>query len=79
MPNNWLIFYLHTFRYSKVKLWEVSLPPFFIRTKYTPKTVQQLIEDVKSVAIIGHGTHANISEVLHSLKEGAAGLKAEGY
>ncbi|ODM96587.1 1-phosphatidylinositol 3-phosphate 5-kinase [Orchesella cincta] len=65
------------FKYSKVKLWEVSLPPFFIRTKHVPKSVQQLIEDVKSVAIIGHGVHGNIMEVLNSLKESAAGLRVE--
>ncbi|CAL8101719.1 unnamed protein product [Orchesella dallaii] len=65
------------FKYSKVKLWEVSLPPFFIRTKHVPKSVHQLIEDVKSVAIIGHGVHGNIMEVLNSLKESAAGLRVE--
>jgi hypothetical protein len=59
-------------------LWEVTLPHSQISVQKVPKTVAQLIEDVKSVAILGHGVFSNIAEVLASLKENSAGLRVEG-
>jgi len=65
-------------RFSPVRLWEVTLPQSQISVQKVPKTVAQLIEDVKNVAIMGHGVFTNISEVLSSLKENSTGLRVEG-
>lgn len=66
------------YRFSAIQLWEISLPLYPISVGKIPKTVPQLIEDVKSVAILGHGVYTNIFEVLTSLKENSSGLKVEG-
>ena len=49
-----------------------------ISLKKDPKSVPELIEDVKSVAITGHGVYTNILEVLLSVRENSAGLRVEG-
>jgi hypothetical protein len=48
-----------------------------ISVRKTPKSVPQLIEDIKSVAILGYGVYSNIFDVLTSLKDNSSGLKVE--
>jgi len=49
-----------------------------ISVKKEPKPVAELIEEVKTVAITGHGVYTNILEVLFSVKENSVGLRVEG-
>ncbi|XP_021945128.2 1-phosphatidylinositol 3-phosphate 5-kinase isoform X2 [Folsomia candida] len=67
------------FKFAPIKLWEISLPlyQYPISVRKTPKNVPQLIDEVKSVAILGHGVYSNIFDVLTSLKENPSGLKVE--
>jgi 1-phosphatidylinositol-3-phosphate 5-kinase len=73
-----IVLFFVSVRFCPIQLWEISLPPCPLSVKRIPKSVSQLIEDVKSVAILGYGVYSNIFEVLTSLKENSSGLKVEG-
>ena len=70
--------FLRLNRFSKIRLWEISIPSKTLSIKSDPKSVNQLIDDVKVVAITGHGVYSSILEALMSLKETSIGARAEG-
>jgi hypothetical protein len=72
------IYIFNSYRYAPIKIWEISLPLAVISLQKDPKSVSELIDDVKSVAITGHGVYTNILEVLLSVRENSAGLRVEG-
>lgn len=61
--------YNFIFRYSRIKQWEISLPPPLIETKYTTVEEQQseIINELKSIAPRGHEVFSNILENLSDL------------
>ncbi|XP_024937173.1 1-phosphatidylinositol 3-phosphate 5-kinase isoform X2 [Cephus cinctus] len=57
---------LAVFQFSKISLWEISLPPSVININYDPKQHANVIEEMKIVALKGDEVFTNIRDKLAS-------------
>ncbi|XP_012269678.2 1-phosphatidylinositol 3-phosphate 5-kinase [Athalia rosae] len=55
------------FRYTRISQWEISLPPPLITINYDPKQHNDVIEEVKNVALKGDEVFSNIRDKLVTL------------
>jgi 1-phosphatidylinositol-3-phosphate 5-kinase len=53
---------LAVMRYSKISLWEISLPPPLISIIYDPRMHTNIIEEMKSLALKGDEVFSNVRE-----------------
>ncbi|XP_033208545.1 putative 1-phosphatidylinositol 3-phosphate 5-kinase [Belonocnema kinseyi] len=58
---------LSVFKYNRISLWEISLPPPLINVIYEPKQYANVIEEMKNVALKGDEVFSNIREKLMTL------------
>nr|CAD7427824.1 unnamed protein product [Timema monikensis] len=61
-------------RYTSVVVWEVSLPPPVIILKYDPQHQNNIIDDLKKLALKGYEVYSGILDKLCSLETDLEGL-----
>ncbi|XP_066582542.1 1-phosphatidylinositol 3-phosphate 5-kinase isoform X2 [Prorops nasuta] len=59
---------LAVFKYAKISQWEISLPPPLINIIYDSKQHSLMIEEIKSLALLGDEVFCNIREKLSTLQ-----------
>ncbi|KAK9746951.1 FYVE zinc finger [Popillia japonica] len=64
-----------SFEFSHIQLWEISLPPPVIKINYTKvKDYNEMVEEIKTMALKGHEIFSLISEKLLALPNDFDGL-----
>nr|CAD7398245.1 unnamed protein product [Timema poppensis] len=63
-----------SFKYTSVVVWEVSLPPPVIILKYDPQHQNNIIDDLKKLALKGYEVYSGILDKLCSLETDLEGL-----
>ncbi|XP_012274493.1 1-phosphatidylinositol 3-phosphate 5-kinase isoform X2 [Orussus abietinus] len=58
---------LAVFRFSRISLWEISLPPPSIRVEYDPRRLANVLEETKNVALKGDEVFSAVREKLATL------------
>lgn len=59
---------LAVFKFTRVSLWEISLPPPLITINYDPRQHTNVIEEMKTVALKGDEVFSNIKDKLMTLQ-----------